>query len=176
MCQLAPAVALVTDDDYVPLVKLIRQTRRHNLERRPGGFYFEILTYHAADKGLDRKSNASLFTSALRHIAVQLDLAISGHLVLDPTMPGASISIRATEYQMRTAAVKFADLASKAETALEAADCPAARAYKEIFGRNDDDEWVFEMPTRCNEDGTSKPLIAVSSGERTIPAGDRRFA
>lgn len=164
------------DDNYVPLVKLIRQTRRHNLESRPGGFYFEILTYHAAGSGLDRRSTASLFTSALRHIAGQLSLAVSGYPVLDPTMPGESISIRATDIQMRTAAKKFADLASKAEIALEAGDCPAAKAYQEIFGRNDDKEWVFEMPARCNEDGTAKPSIAVSFGERTIPAGDRRFA
>lgn len=176
LTELTTAMNSSYDNDYVPLVKLIRQTRRHNLERRPGGFYFEILTYHAANNGLDRRSTASLFASALRHISRQLNWAVSGYLVPDPTMPGASISIRATDTQMRTAAKKFTDLASKAETALEAADCPAAKAYKEIFGRNDDNEWVFEMPAKCNEDGTAKPLIAVTSGERTIPAGDRRFA
>lgn len=176
LTKLTTAMNNSYDDDYVPLVKLIRQTRRHNLERRPGGFYFEILTYHAANNGLDRKSTASLFTSALRHIADQLNLAISGYPVPDPTMPGASISIRATEYQMRTAAERFADLASKAKTALESDDCPAAKAYKEILGCNDDNEWVFEMPAKCNEDGTSRSLTAVSTGERTIPAGNRRFA
>ena len=56
----------VYDRDYVPLVKLIRQTRKNNLDKRPGGFYFEILTFHSAQTGLDTSSMASLFTSTLR--------------------------------------------------------------------------------------------------------------
>ena len=164
------------DGEYVPLVKLIRQTRRHNLGKRPGGFYFEILTYHAAQGGLDARTTATLFTSALRSIAGRLQAAASGVAVPDPTMPGAVISIRATDAQMRTAATTFATLASKAETALGAELCPAAKAFQEILGRNDDGDWVFEMPAACNDDGTAKNLTRVSSGDRTIPAGDRRFA
>ena len=166
------------DGQYVPLVKLVRQTRRHNLgaDERPGGFYFEILTYHAAQAGLDTRSTATLFTSALRSIAGQLQAAATGAAVLDPTMPGAVISISATDAQRLTAAAAFAALASKAETALNMALCPSAHAFREIFGRNGDGDWVFEMPAGCNEDGTAKPLHRVSSGERTIPAGDGRFA
>lgn len=165
------------DGEYVPLVKLIRQTRRRNLDKRPGGFYFEILTYHAADGGLDKRCTATLFTSALRSIATQLQAVVAGAAVADPTMPGAAISIRATGAQMRAAAVTFDALASKAETALNMALCPSAKAFREIFGRNDDGDWVFEMPAACNEDGTAKQLHRVSSpGERTIPAGDGRFA
>ena len=166
------------DGEYVPLVKLIRQTRRHNLGvgERPGGFYFEILTYHAAQGSLDTRSTATMFTSTLRSIAGQLQAAAAGAAVLDPTMPGTIISIRATGAQRQTAAATFAALASKAETALNMALCPSAQAFREIFGRNDDGDWVFQMPAACNEDGTAKPLHRVSSGERTIPAGDRRFA
>ncbi len=176
LTELTTAMNNSYDDEYVPLVKLIRQTRRHNLNKRPGGFYFEILTYHAAANGLDRRSTGALFTSALRDIAEQLRLAAAGHEVQDPTMPGASISIRVTDVQMQTAVTKFTDLASKAEAALEADICPAAKAFQKIFGRNDDNELVFEMPAACNEDGTSKSLIAISPGDRTIPAGNRRFA
>ena len=162
--------------EYVPLVKLIRQTRRHNLGDRPGGFYLEILTYHAAQAGLDRRSTAALFSSALRGIASRLELAVAGVAVEDPTMPGASISIRATDAQMQAAATKFADLATAAETAMAADVCPAAKGFREILGRNDDGDWVFEMPAACNEDGTAKNVSFISSGDRTIPAGDRRFA
>ena len=162
--------------EYVPLVKLIRQIRRHNLSKRPGGFYLEILTYHAAQTGLDQYSTAALLTSALRSIAGRLQAATAGVSVPDPTMPGASISIRATAAQMQTAAAKFADLASKAENALRADVCPAAKAFREILGRNDDGDWVFEMPAACYEDGTPKALTYISPGDRTIPAGDSRFA
>ena len=162
--------------EYVPLVKLIRQTRRHNLGDRPGGFYFEILTYHAAQAGLDRRSTVTLFSSALRGIASRLQMAVAGIAVEDPTMPGASISIRTTDAQMQAAATKFADLATAAETAMAADMCPAAKGFREILGRNDDGDWVFEMPAACNEDGTAKNVSFISSGDRTIPAGDRRFA
>ncbi|MDE0161788.1 MAG: nucleotidyltransferase [Acidimicrobiaceae bacterium] len=178
LTELTTAMNNRYDGEYVPLVKLVRQARRHNLGdgQRPGGFYCEILTYHAAQAGLDTRSTATLFTSALRSIAVQLQSAAAGAAVLDPTMPGAVISINATDAQRQTAAATFAALASKAETALQMALCPSARAFREIFGRNDDGDWVFEMPAACNEDGTAKPLHRVSSGERTIPAGDGRFA
>lgn len=178
LTELTTAMNNRYDGEYVPLVKLVRQTRRHNLGdgERPGGFYFEILTYHAAHAGLDKRSTATLFTSALRSIAVQLQAAAAGAPVSDPTMPGAVISINVTTAQRQTAAATFAALASKAETALNMALCPSARAFREILGRNDDGDWVFEMPAACNEDGTAKPLHRVSSGDRTIPAGDGRFA
>ena len=140
LTELTTAMNNRYDDEYVPLVKLIRQTRRHNLGKRPGGFYFEILTYHAAQSGLDARTTATLFATALRSIAGQLQAAAAGAAVLDPTMPGEVISIRATDAQMRTAADTFAALASKAETALGAELCPAAKAFREILGRNDDGE------------------------------------
>ncbi len=177
LMELTTAMNSRYDDEYVPLVKLIRQTRRHNLAKRPGGFYLEILTYHAAQGGLDTRTTAKLFTTALRSIAGQLQAAAAGAAVADPTMPGEVISIRVTDAQMRTAADTFAALASRAEAALAAEPCPAAKAFREILGRNDDDQWVFEMPPGCNEDGTAKELPRVSSpGDPVIPAGDRRFA
>ena len=164
------------DGEYVPLVKLIRQTRRTHLGKRPGGFYFEILTYHAAQGGLDRHSVAGLFTAALARIAEHLQLAAAGVGVPDPTMPGEVIEVRATDLQMRQAAVKFAGLASQAAAALSADKCPAAKAYRDILGCNAEGVWVMEMPAACNEDGTPKTVSIITPGDRTVPAGDRRFA
>jgi len=162
--------------EYVPLVKLIRQTRRTHLGKRPGGFYFEILTYHAAQGGLDRRSVAALFTSALARIAERLQLAAAGVAVPDPSMPGKVIEIRVTDAQMRQAADKFADLASHAAAALSADKCPAAKAYREILGRNAEGVWVMELPAGCNEDGTPRAVSTITPGDRTVPAGNRRFA
>ena len=164
------------DGEYVPLVKLIRQTRRTHLGKRPGGLCFEIITYHAAQGGLDRSCVAALFTSALASIAERLRLAAAGVAVPDPSMPGKAIEIRATEAQMRQAADRFADLALQAAAALAADKCPAAKAYREILGRNAEGVWVMEMPAGCNEDGTPKNVSNITAGDRTVPAGDRRFA
>lgn len=164
------------NDDYVPVVKLIRQARRTNLGKRPGGLFFEILTYHAFDDGLDDSSVAALFTGALRSIATQLAAVVAGGEVDDPTRSGEVISVRVTEAQMQNAASTFADLAQKAEDALANPDnCPAAKAYREILGKNDDGDWVFEMPATCNDDGTPKQ-VALIKGDRHVPAGDSRFA
>lgn len=165
------------DGDYVPVVKLIRQARRTNLGKRPGGLFFEILTYHAFDQGLDESSIAALFTGALRSIASQLADVVAGGNVDDPTRPGEVITVRVTDGQMLTAATTFAGLAQKAEGALANLDpCPAAKAYREILGKNDDGDWVFEMPATCNDDGTSKQVALITKGDRHVPAGDSRFA
>lgn len=165
------------DDEYVPLVKLVRQTRRTNLGKRPGGLFFEILTYHAFGTGLDDSSIASLFAGALRSIATQLQAVVDGGTVADPTMPGEIITVRVTDKQMATAATAFEALATKAEDALSEKDrCLAARKFREILGKNDDGDWVFEMPANCNEDGTARSFAVLSAGDRHVPAGDGRFA
>ena len=46
----------------------------------------------------------------------------------------------------------------------------------DILGKNDDSQWVFEMPAACNDDGTAKSVAVISAGDRTVPAGDGRFA
>ena len=166
------------DEEYVPLVKFVRQTRRYHLgEERPGGFYFEILCYHAADQGLAGSTMAALFTSALRSIAAQLQNAIAGSKPADPTIPGRFIQTSATDAQLRAAASEFSDLASRAEAALRAEQCEAAKGFRAILGENDDGEWVLEMPAACNEDGSAKSLHSFTPGDRTIPAGGNpRFA
>ncbi len=166
------------DDDYVPVVKLVRQARRANLGKRPGGLYFEILTYHAFNLGLDADCPATLFVGALRSIATQLaNVVASGAGIADPTMPGEVISIRCTDAQMATAASTFADLATRAEEALADEDpCAAAKKFRDILGKNADDEFVFPMPAVCNDDGTRRTVAAIIPGDRKVPAGDGRFA
>jgi hypothetical protein len=168
------------DDLYVPIVKLIRQTRRANLGKRPGGLYFEILTYHAFKAGLTGDNLAQLYVAALRSVADQLQEVVDGGEVDDPTMDGEYIKVRVTAAQMKTAATKFGALATKAEKALEDETCPATLAFREILGRNSDDEWVFPMPAACNDDGTAKSFSTLSAsataGDDDIPPGNRRFA
>ena len=176
LTELTTAMNNSYDGNYVPLVKLIRQTRRTHLGERPSGFYFEILTYHAAHGGLDWRCVAALFTSTLASIAESLQSAVAGVAVPDPSMPGEVIEIRADDAQMRQAADRFADLASQAAAALVADKCPSAKAYREILGRNAEGVWIMEMPAGCNEDGTLKNLSNITAGDRTVPAGDRRFA
>lgn len=166
------------DGGYVPLVKLIRQTRRANLSKRPGGFFFEVLTYNAAAAGLDATSDETLYVSALASVARQLyQAAYLGAPVADPTMPGRHISIRVSDTQMKSASAKFAQLATDAQRALNnAQDCGAALVYQRIMGRNGDDRLVFELPSKCNPDGTEKQLVYPRPGDRSVPAGHGRFA
>ena len=163
--------------EYVPLVKLIRQARRSNLDKRPGGFFFEILTYHAATSGLPADSDESLFVSALESIARQLhDVVVQGVPVPDPTMPGERIAIRATQAQMTAAERTFRELAAKARQATKNTACEASLAYQQILGKNDDGETVFEMPATCNPDGTEKQLVNQRRGDLVVPSGTKRFA
>jgi hypothetical protein len=166
------------DGRYVPIVKLVRQARRTGLgDGRPGGLYLEILTYHAFDEGLDDANLATLFTGALGSIASQLETISAGGDLDDPTRAAKSISARVSEGELSTAALTFATVAEKAEAALADDDrCRAAKVFREILGKNADDEWVFEMPADCNDDGTSQKITVLSAGDRHVPAGDGRFA
>lgn len=161
---------------YVPVVKLIRQIRRANLGKRPGGLFFEILTYHAFE-GLDHdmqdQSKQRLLVAALRSIATQLADFADGGDVVDPSMEGGIITIRVTDAEIATASARFAQLADNAEVALAAEPCPAAKIYQDMLGKNDAGEIVFELPSYCNADGTKRSDITAST--TTVPGGRDRF-
>lgn len=177
LTELTSAMNQRYNDRYVPVVKLVRQTRQHHLGKRPGGFFFEILTYHAFDGGLDGDNIGELYVAALRSIADQLDYYVDSGDIDDPTMDDAVISIRATEPQKQKAADTFAELATKAENALADEDkCRAAKAFRDLLGKNSDDEWVFPMPAGCKDDGTARAVTTAVAGDRHVPAGNRRFA
>lgn len=163
-------------DLYVPVVKLVRQTRRANLGKQPSGHYFEILTYHAFASGAATGANiAEYYGSALKEIVGQLEAAIEDSLP-DPTMDGAIVLTRASEAELRGALDTFRSVAAKVGDALADKDrCRAAKVFRELLGRNSDAEVVFPVPEDCNEDGSRK-AAAVIAGDRSVPAGDRRFA
>jgi hypothetical protein len=165
------------DGRYVPLVKLVRQARRASLAKRPGGFLFEVLAYHACNVGLSASCDAELFTGAVRSISNQLAAIATGGTVSDPTRPGCTITVRVTDDQLATAVEKFEKVADRAEAALAEADrCAAALEFRKILGKNPDDDWIFEIPAECNDDGSLRKTSVTIPGERLIPAGDSRFA
>lgn len=167
-------------DDYVPLVKLIRQTRRTILDKRPGGLFVELALYDACVNHKVSKDNLTLaYVTGLEAIADYLDDKVSwGKELPDYTMPGHSLSFRATDNQWETAQHKFRSAATNARDAYKEEDSgKAAVKFRELLGKNGDDEVVFPMPAGYNEDGTKKMSAAsvITPGSAKVPAGDRRF-
>lgn len=177
LAELSSAMNTDNGEEYVPTVKLIRQTRRaHVGENPPGGLYVEIATYHAFNNGIEAGSDGGYLVEALKGVAEQLSSAAQDGLP-DPTLDGRFISTRATDEQLESAATVFQDLATKAEDALESEDpCAAAKTFRDILGRDSDDEWVFPMPSYCNDDGTRRSQgVTAVAGSRSIKE-DSRFA
>ena len=165
--------------DYVPLVKLIRQTRRTILDKRPGGLFAELALYDACVNYKVSKENLTLgYVTALEAIADYLDSKISwGKAFPDHTMPGHSLSFRATDNQWETARDKFRAAATKAREAYDEEDSgKAAVKFRELLGKNGDGDLVFPMPAGYNEDGTKRASATlITPGASNVPAGDRRF-
>ncbi|WP_293781475.1 nucleotidyltransferase [uncultured Aeromicrobium sp.] len=166
-------------DDYVPLVKLVRQTRRTILASRPGGLFVELALYDACVNQKVSKVNRTLgYVTALEAIAGYLDDKVSWNRPLpDHTMPGHSLSFRATDNQWETARDKFRAAATKAREAYAEEDAgKAAVKFRELLGTNGDGDLVFPMPPGYNDDGTERTAATlITPGESKVPAGDRRF-
>lgn len=165
-------------DLYVPAVKLLRQTRRTLLGKRPGGLFVELALYNACERGLvSGKNHAEFYASALEGAAVLIAEHASGTHMPDPTMPGETVKIRATDAQLQKAKEQFEAAAKKARDAYDTDDrCAAAKAFKDLLGGNDDHDYVFPMPSDCNDDGTKKAsAVPIVAGDRTVPAGNRRY-
>lgn len=167
------------DGYYVPTVKLLRQARRAllGLGKKPGGFFIEVATYQAfANGSVSGTDNAEYFVSALEEVSKILDGFVSyGIQVVDPTMTGGTIHIRATDDELQAARTRFADAATAARIALlEEDEGTAAIAFRKLLGKNGDNEIVFPMPPGFNEDG-SKRANVLASGARVVPAGTRTF-
>jgi hypothetical protein len=119
---------------YVPVVKLVRQTRRqHRGKEKPGGFYFELMVYWAFAAGLYGESFAEIFAKTLRAIATQLG---SNEPLTDPVL-GTAYKPAPSDEDRAAAAEIFADLAASAERALTLEECPAAAIWRRILGEND---------------------------------------
>jgi hypothetical protein len=145
---------------YVPVVKLVRQTRRHHRrEEKPGGFYFELMAYWAFDAGMDGGSFGEIFAKTLRAIAGQLE---SGAALIDPVLR-KEYEPQPEPIDRANAAAIFADLASKAERALTEDRCPAAAVWRLILGDNERGP-VFPLPPGCDESGAEiKNIAAVAA-------------
>jgi hypothetical protein len=145
---------------YVPTVKAVRQIRRSHLgDLKPGGFYFELLTYEGFSTGqITGNSWAEVTASTLSHLAVRLRTAGS-EAVCDPAL-GQPYRPAPAPAALAHAADVFAGLAAKAQSALESDLCPAAAKWREIFGTNTQANGpVFPLPSGCRSDGTMMPPI-----------------
>jgi hypothetical protein len=167
------------DGYYVPTVKLLRQTRRALLGtgKKPGGFFIEMATYQAFASGaVSGNDQAEYYVSALQEISTIIGNFVTyGTGVNDPTLPGQTIRIRATDDELDAARTGFADAAASAKDALaEEDEGKAALAFQKLLGKNGDGDTVFPMPRGFNEDG-SKRAAVISAGAHAVPAGTRTF-
>ena len=142
---------------YVPLVKLVRQARSHHRgDEKPGGLYFELLTYWAFEAGIDGNSFAEVFTSTLGSKSKQL---AGPAPLIDPVL-GRPYTPKPDPRDRTAAAAIFADLASRADKALRTSGpCPAAAIWRQILGSNQRGP-CFPLPPGCDE--TGKPIRRIA--------------
>lgn len=170
------------DGDYVPTVKLLRQTRRSLLKnRKPGGLTVEIAALHAFNTGLvTGPTHADFYATALRQTGNVLHNAfVLGCGLEDPTLLGEKVLVRGSDEDKTALATAFLDAAEQAEGALRSTDkCAAAKIFRDLLGKAVDDvgdtDFVFPMPVTCNADGTAKRFAAITAGDSLVPA-TRRF-
>lgn len=165
---------------YVPIVKLMRQIRRTWVDDQPGGYYIEVLTWHAFQREEpDESTFAGYLARILRSVADDLpNYRTTGPV--DPTLEDETIKSRATPEDIDAAAERLAEAATLAEEALAETDtCQAAKKWQELLGQThqvDDPEWVFPMPSYCTADGRMKTESARTAGAPFVPAGEDTYA
>lgn len=173
------------DERYVPVVKLLRQTRRSLMgKKRPGGLTVEIAAVLAFQSGdITGTTIGELYASALAKTGdTMYDAFVLGRGLDDPTLSDEKVLVRGSDADKRQLAEAFVDAGAKAQQALNAdADdkCQAARVIRDLLGKAVDDQgaqdYVFPMPDDCNLDGTPKAFSRVRAGDSTVAGGDRRF-
>lgn len=142
---------------YIPIVKMVRQIRKHHLgKERPKGLYFEFVTHDAFEQSVAGTTFAEILASTLERIATQLE---SGAVIDDPALD-RPYEKAPTQDQLSNAARIFRGLADKATAALGMDKCPAAAAWREVFGENRNGQ-VFPLPPGC--DASGKPVRSVES-------------
>ena len=156
---------------YLRTVRIIKQIRDTHVGRdeKPGGLYFELLTYWAFRGGANAESYAELLVPVLDSIATRL---ASGVTVTEPAMdqPYAPAPDPAA---LANAAAVFGRLAADARRALTLDDCAAAVVWRAMLGKNEKVGWCFPLPPGCTESGTRiAPLANTDRGSNA----DRGFA
>lgn len=161
--------------NYVPIVKLVRQTRRALLgDAKPGGLFVEVAAYHAFDNiPLDDGDDALTSTAAYytRGLTEMVPL-IRGHAdgsapLSNPALPDQDISVRATHAQMDAIAEAWEEAADVAQEALSLNDDhDAAAKYSSLLGENSDGDQVFAIPAKASGQSASR-----SAGYTSLPSG-----
>lgn len=166
---------------YKPMVKLIRQIRRTWVDDQPGGYYFEVLTYHAFQDLQPKKNTVADYLSViLREIATRLPDHVDDGPD-DPTLDDRVIKTKATAAQIEAAAERLTEAADLAQLALAEEDsCKSAVKWRQLLGQTfnvDEAEDVFPLPDYCNADGTTKSTTSTQvRGAPAVPAGSDRYA
>jgi hypothetical protein len=144
---------------YVPTVKLVRQIRRHHRGKtKPGGFYFELMTYWTFVAGITGDCFAEILADTLSSIAAQLS---SREPLIDPVL-GEAYKPAPDPTGRANAASLFINLAAEAQRALTLDRCEAAVIWRRILGEIDDLGPIFEIPPGCDAQG--RKLAAISVG------------
>ncbi len=156
---------------FVPVVKLMRQTREHHLgDRKPGGLYIEMATYWAFEQMVSFGSSfAEVLASTLKLVAEQF---VTGAVLNDPAL-NTPYAPAPTAGELIVAGNKFRDLAGKSRAALEMDLCRAAATWREVLGKNPDGP-CFPLPDGCDERGQKIARIAPVAA--TGPNEARPFA
>lgn len=160
--------------NYVPVVKLLRQTRRALLrDAKPGGLFVEVAAFHAFGNVSDAtseqapSSTAEYYTVALEKMAPLIrDHADGVDLLMNPALPQQEMHVRATQAEFDALANEWEMAAAVARAALVSGDDQeAARAFKRLLGRNSDGDDVFAVPAAAT-------AATLSPGHRELPSGD----
>jgi hypothetical protein len=156
-CQKASPL-IEGDPSYLRMVRIVKQIRDYHIGRgdKPGGLYFELLTYWAFMGGASGDSYAELLVPVLDAVAVRLS---SGVVVTEPAMdqpyePAPELEDRANAARIFTA------VAADARLALTLEDCEASVVWRRILGENEKVGWVFPIPPGCSETGQRVTPIA----------------
>lgn len=168
------------DGNYVPAVKLLRQTRRALLgDAKPGGLFVEVVAYHAFTAIPDASSDdapsstAEYYTLALETMAPILRGHADGSSpLMNPALPNQELHVRATQDELDAIADEWEQAAVDARAALTDDDEQrAARTFKRLLGKNSDGDDVFTVPGASAAAATAA-AAAVAAGHRRLPSGD----
>lgn len=145
---------------YKPIVKLMRQVREVHLgDRKPGGLYVEFAVYEVWTSRLVRGNEwGVLLAASLRRVADRFN-RVPHEPLCDPGLD-APVVPDLSEREWGHAANVFHGLAQRAEEALRASRCAAAKAWREILGQNARGD-VFPLPPGCDAAGFAIPAVGV---------------
>ena len=147
-------------DAYKPVVKLMRQVREAHLgDQKPGGLYVEFAVYDVwTNHRVSGSEWGALLAASLRQVADRFR-QVPYEPLCDPGL-GTPVVPALSEREWGHAASVLYDLAQRAEGALGASRCAAAKAWREILGQNARGD-VFPLPPGCDAAGFAIPAAGI---------------